>query len=182
MKGISFYSKKRGPKGEGRAVIYKAVQLPVDLIEDLKLYKDAYGILFAEEVDECGNPIPVHVSYEQMFRRWMENVKKFDKAIQNEVDAYRRIRESYPSPVLYPVDPCDGDIWEMKYTACRNGDEYPLVADSALGFYAVIDGEKKGAEQLYNEEYEIMNDAGIVIELKDVYRVSQKILDHMNNA
>ena len=53
-----------------------------------------------------------------------------------------------------------------------------LLAD--LGPEYVIDGEKKGAEQLNNEEYEIMNDAGIVIEMKDVYRVSKKILDHMN--
>ena len=70
----------------------------------------------------------------------------------------------------------------MEYLASRNGDEYPLVVDQELGFYAVIDGEKKGAEQLNNEEYEIMNDAGIVIELKDVHRVSKKILDHMNKA
>ena len=182
MKGIKFGSKKRGPKGEGRAVIYKPVQLPVELIEDLKLYKDAYGLLFAEDKDEWGNPIPVHVSYEQMLRRWMDNVKKFDKAVQKEVDECRRIRELYPAQVHYPVDPCDGDIWEMEYLASRNGDEYPLVVDQELGFYAVIDGEKKGAEQLNNEEYEIMNDAGIVIELKDVYRVSKKILDHMNKA
>jgi len=67
--GLHHGSKKRGPKGEWRAVIYKPVQLPVDLIEDLKLYKDAYGMLLAEEEDEWGNPNPVHVSYEQMFRR-----------------------------------------------------------------------------------------------------------------
>ena len=182
MKGIKFSSKKRGPKGEGRSVIYKPVQLPVDLIEDLKLYKDAYGLLFAEDKDEWGNPIPVHVSYEQMLRRWMDNVKKFDKAVQKEVEAYRRIRESRPDPVLYPVDPCDGDIWEMEYTAWRNGEEYPLTVDNELAFYAVIDGEKKGAEQLINEEYELQNDAGIVIEMKDVYRVSKKILKHMSKA
>ena len=70
----------------------------------------------------------------------------------------------------------------MEYLASRNGDEYPIVVDQELGFYAVIDGEKKGAEQLTNEEYEIMNDAGIVIELKDVYRISKKILKHMNKA
>lgn len=56
------------------------------------------------------------------------------------------------------------------------------MVDQELGFYAVIYGEKKGAEQLNNEEYEIMNDASIVIELKDVHRVSKKILDHMNKA
>ena len=182
MKGIKFGSKKRGPKGEGRAVIYKSVQLPVDLIEDLKMYKNAYGMILAEEEDEWGNPIPVHVTFEQMFRRWMDNVKKFDKDVQKEVEAYRRIRESRPDPVLYPVDPCDGDIWEMEYTAWRNGEEYPLTVDNELAFYAVIDGEKKGAEQLINEEYELQNDAGIVIEMKDVYRVSKKILKHMSKA
>lgn len=98
-------------------MIYKPVQLPVDLIEDLKMYKDAYGMLFAEEEDEWGNPIPVHVSYEQLFRKWMDNVYRFDKEVQREVDAYRRIRESRPDPVLCPVDPCEGDIWEMEYTA-----------------------------------------------------------------
>ena len=51
-----------------------------------------------------------------------------------------------------------------------------------LGFYAVVDGEKKGAEQRNNEEYEIMSEAGIVIGMEDVYRVSKKILDHMNRA
>ena len=70
----------------------------------------------------------------------------------------------------------------MEYLASRNGDEYPIVVDQELGFYVVIYGEKKGAEPLNNEEYEIMNDAGIVIELTDVYRISKKILKHMNKA
>ena len=84
--------------------------------------------------------------------------------------------------MLYPVDPCDGDIWEMEYTAWRNGDEYPLTVDKELGFYAIIDNEKKGAEQLINEEYELQNDAGVVLDLKDAYRVSKKILKHMSKA
>ena len=129
MKGIKFGSKKRGPKGEGRAVIYKPVQLPVELIEDLKLYKEAYGMLLAEEEDEWGNPITVHVSYEQMFRRWMDNVKKFDKDVQKEVDEYRRIRAEHPGIQTFNVDPCEGDIWELQYTAERNGEEYPLTVD-----------------------------------------------------
>lgn len=178
MKSIKFGSKKRGPKGEGRAVIYKPMQLPVDLIEDLKIYKDAYGMLFSEENDEYRNPIPVHVTVEQMLRRWMDNVKRFDKEIQKEVDEYRRIRTMQPMPNLYPVDPCKGDIWEMQYSAWRNGIDYPLTVDKDLAFYAIIDGEKKGAEQLINEEYKIQNDAGVVIDLKNAFRVSTKILKH----
>ena len=105
MKGIKFGSKKRGPKGEGRSVIYKPVQLPVDLIEELKLYKEAYGMLLAEESDEWGNPIPVHVSFAQMLRRWMENVKKFDKDIEREVEEYRRIRAEHPGIQTFYIDP-----------------------------------------------------------------------------
>ena len=158
MKSIKFSSKKRGPKGEGRAVIYKPVQLPVDLIEDLKIYKDAYGMLFSEEKDEYGNPIPVHVTFEQMLRRWIDNVKRFDKEIQKEVDEYRRIKTMQPMPNLYPVDPCEGDIWEMQYSAWRNGIDYPLTVDKDLAFYAIIDGEKRGGtEQLINEEYKTQN-------------------------
>lgn len=178
MKSIKFSSKKRGPKGEGRAVIYKPVQLPVDLIEDLKIYKDAYGMLFSEEKDEYGNPIPVHVTFEQMLRRWMDNVKRFDKEIQKEENEYRRIRTMQPMPNLYPVDPCEGDIWEMQYSAWRNCIDYPLTVDKDLAFYAIIDGEKKGAEQLINEEYKIQNDAGVVLDLKNAFRVSTKILKH----
>lgn len=182
MKGIKFGSKKRGPKGEGRAVIYKPVQLPVELIEDLKMYKDAYGMLLAEEVDEWGNPIPVHVSYEQMFRRWIDNVKKFDKDVQKEVDEYRRIRAEHSCTPKYYVDPCEGDIWELEYTAERNGEEYPLIVDKELAFYAIIDGVKKGAQDLINEEYEIMNDAGIALDIVQAYRVSDKILKHYITA
>ena len=182
MKSIKFGSKKRGPKGKGRAVIYKPMQLPIDLIEDLKIHKDAYGMLFSEEKDEYGNPIPVHVTFEQMLRRWMDNVKRFDKEIQKEVDEYRRIRTMQPMPNLYPVDPCEGDIWEMQYSAWRNGIDYPLTVDKDLAFYAIIDGEKKGAEQLINEEYKIQNDADVVIDLKEAYRISKKIQSHQNEA
>lgn len=182
MKCIKFGLKKRGPKGEGRAVIFKPVQLPVDLIEELKLYKEAYGMLLAEEEDDWGNPIPVHVTFAQMLRRWMDNVKKFDKDIEKEVESYRSIRAERPSPVFYPVDPCDGDIWKMEYSAWRNGFNYPLIVDKELAFYAVIDGEKNGAEQLINEEFEFQNDSGVVLDLKDAYRVSKKILKHMSKA
>lgn len=78
--------------------------------------------------------------------------------------------------MLYPVDPCDGDIWDIEYTAWRNGDEYSLTVDKEFGFYAIIDGEKIVAEQLINEEYELQNDAGVVFDLKDAYRVNISII------
>ena len=56
------------------------------------------------------------------------------------------------------------------------------IVDKYLSFYAIIDGVKKGAQDLINEEYEIMNDAGIVLNIVQAYRVSDKILKHYKQA
>lgn len=54
--------------------------------------------------------------------------------------------------------------------------------DKDLAFYAIIDGVKKGAQDLINEEYEIMNDAGIILDIVQAYRVSDKILKPYKQA
>ena len=54
---FNFITKKRGRKGEGRATVFKAVQLPVDIIEELKIYRDVYGFLQSKTKDAEGNPI-----------------------------------------------------------------------------------------------------------------------------
>ena len=37
---FNFITKKRGRKGEGRATVFQAIPLPVDIIDELKLYRD----------------------------------------------------------------------------------------------------------------------------------------------
>lgn len=39
-----------------------------------------------------------------------------------------------------------------------------------------------GAQDLINEEYEIMNDVGIVLDIVQAYKVSDKILKHYKQA
>ena len=63
-----FKIKKRGRKGEGRAVKFKALMLPEEIIQELKLYKDHYCMVESTQDDEWGNPIPARVSFEQMLR------------------------------------------------------------------------------------------------------------------
>ena len=58
---FNFITKERGRKGEGRATVFKAVQLPVDIIDELKLYRDIYGALQSKTKDSNGNPIPEKV-------------------------------------------------------------------------------------------------------------------------
>ena len=62
--------------------------------------------------------------------------------------------------------------------AWREDVDYPLIVDKELGFYAMVDREKKSAEQLINEEFSLMNDAAIEFDLHQAMEISAKILKH----
>ena len=80
----TFDKKPRGRKGEGRAVLFKPVNLPVDVLEDLRLFKNIYEIAHSEGKDQWGNPVPTKLSYGQVLTHWMENVESFDPEIAGE--------------------------------------------------------------------------------------------------
>ncbi len=105
MKLNKLIKKKRGEKGKGRATIFKSINLPEDVIEDLKMYRDIYGIKFSPKKDESGNPIPVRISYEQILRRWMDNVGRFDPEIKKEFEA-RQIAKEKSKETLRTITRC----------------------------------------------------------------------------
>ena len=79
---MELYEKKpRGKKGEGRVAIFKPINLPVDVLADLKLLKSLYEIALSKEKDKGGSPIPVKITYGQMLVHWMNNLKKIDPSI-----------------------------------------------------------------------------------------------------
>lgn len=168
----------RGPRGEGRTKIYKPLQLPEEVISDLKTYQSLYSIRLAEKMDEYGNPIPVHITLEQMLYRWMDNVGKFDKAVYKDFKAIKKDRINNPPAPTYPVDPLDCPVWDLQYIAERDGEELVLQPDKELYFFAIVEGEKVGIEQLVNDEWEFMNDAGIDITLEQGKVISKRILNH----
>lgn len=171
---------KRGPRGAGRTKIYKPLQLPEDVISDLKLYQDAYSILLATEKDASGNPVPVRFTMEQMLNRWMEQVKRFDRGVYRYVQDAKEIRANNPIAPKSPVDPTVGSVWDLRYLVERDGDEYYLDADDKLCFVAEIDGERVGVEQLINEEWNLMNETGIELSMEQAKVISKKILEHLN--
>ena len=74
------YKRPRNRNHEG-ARKYVNVQVPIEVYEDLKLYKDLYSVYLTKKNDERGNPVPIKVTFEQMFRRWMESVRRFDPEV-----------------------------------------------------------------------------------------------------
>ena len=173
---------KRGPRGAGRTKIYKPLQLPEDVISDLKLYQDAYSILLATDKDVSGNPIPVRFTMEQMLNRWMEQVKHFDRGVYRYVQDAKEIRANNPIAPKFPVDPTVGPVWDVVYLVERDGDEYYLKADDKLFFVAEIDGKTVGIEQLINEEWNFMDEVGNELSMEQAKVISRKILNHLNET
>ena len=76
-----FDKKPRGKKGEGRSTIFKPINLPTDVADDLKLLKNIYEVACSERKDQSGYPIPTKLSYGQILAHWMDNLESFDPEI-----------------------------------------------------------------------------------------------------
>lgn len=181
MKFNKLVKKKRGEKGKGRATIFKQINLPEDVIEDIKLYRDIYGIKFSPNKDEYGNSIPVRISYEQIIRRWMDNVGRFDPEVQSEVLAVKEYRKNNPA-VTYPVDQTEGDVWDMRYFFEKDGEQLEAKAGDMAPFYARLNGRNVGIKALLEDEWVFMNEVGIEITMDQAIIIRDKIKKHQSEV
>ena len=86
------FTKEKAKNGEGRKANIKHLLLPEEVVKELKLFKDAYSFCLSREKDEWGNPVPIRVSWEQMFRRWMGQVGRFDSDVKKYVDETKKMK------------------------------------------------------------------------------------------
>lgn len=173
-----FARKKRGRKGEGRATVFKAVNLPVDVLDDLRLYKSIYEMTGATEKDEYGSPVPLKLSYEQVLRRWMGKVSLFDPEVAAAFEEAKAVRAGQPP--VYEVDPTEGEVWEMRYLFTNvDGDEIPAVVDEASGtFIAEVNGFKVTHANMELNDWQLINDAGIEISREQARVIVRRIVLH----
>ncbi|MBQ4183405.1 MAG: hypothetical protein II652_00450 [Bacteroidales bacterium] len=176
MRTRKLFTKKKGKDGEGRQANIKHLLLPEEVVEELKLYKDAYSVCLSREKDEWGNPIPVRVSWEQMFRRWMDQVGRFDRDVKDYVDEGKKYRAENPPTHTYPVDPTEGAIWEMEYVFERDGEELEAHLGDMSPFFAVVNGHNVGFKQMLADGWTLMNDAGVEIDDIEVARKINRII------
>lgn len=177
-----FKSKKRGKKGEGRATRFKALQLPEDLVSDLKLYKEAYSWLSPSGEDEYGNPIPSKVSFEQMFRRWMDNVCLFDPEVAADV---KRIKDEWKKwgvslPHFDSVNPFDYPVQDFRYSFLVDGLESEAVFNGTT--FVCRDKEDKDVDgltldEMYNNNWPLMNDAAYEYSLEQAHELCRRLAE-----
>jgi hypothetical protein len=180
MRVRQLFKKEKAKNGEGRQANIKHLLLPEEVVKELKLYKDAYSVCLSREKDEWGNPIPVRVSWEQMFRRWMDQVGRFDKDVKDYVDEGKMARKKEAAPT-YPVDPTKGAIWEMKYVFERDGEELEAHLGDLSPFYAVVNGHRVGYKSMLADGWTLMNEAGIEIDDISVAKEINRIIKEHNS-
>lgn len=172
-----FDKKPRGKKGEGRATIFKPINLPTEVADDLKLLKNLYEVACSEQKDQSGYPIPVKLSYGQILTHWMDNLDLIDPGIAAEFQDAKKARESFPK--AYPVDPTEGEVWEMKYFFTNDdGDEVEAIPDESGTFIAMMDGFKATADSMILNDWTLINEAGIELNPEQAKAVTAKILSH----
>ena len=174
-KHFNFLTKKRGKKGKGRATIFKPVQLPVYIIDELKLYRDVYGILQSRTKDSEGYPIPEKVSFEQILRRWMDKVDTFDPEAHAMVNNILRERRNLPP--TYEVDPFRYPVNEFRYMF--ETDEGEVECDFMAGSFECLDAESSynglSLDEMYRKNFHLINDAGYEFSLEQAHELCRRL-------
>lgn len=178
MRRRKLFTKEKAKNGEGRKATIKHLLLPEEVVQELKLFKDAYSVCLSREKDEWGNPLPVRVSWEQMFRRWMDNVGRFDKDVKEYVESGKAYLAANPPAPAFPVDPTEGEVWNMRYFAVKDGEEIELQVGDKQPFYGKFNGKDVGLWKFLQEDYTFMNDAGVEITEDQAKIISEKIKKH----
>ena len=178
MSSRKLFTRKKAKDGEGRQAVIKHILLPEEVVAELRMFKDAYSVCLSGEKDQWGNPIPVQVTWEQLFRRWMDNVGRFDKDVKDYVESGKACLNDNPPAPVFPVDPTEGEIREMRHYFKRDGEELDAIPGDLTPFYAIKDGMRVGMKKLLADGWVLMNDAGSKIDFDQAAEVSRILKEH----
>lgn len=172
-----FKIKKRGRKGEGRAVKFKALMLPEDIIDELKFYKDHYSMVESTKDDEYGNPIPARVSYEQMLRYWLDNIDSFDPAAYDSVQSIKMYRSEHPVAPVYDSNPFDYPIDQFEYFFETDDGELAAVfnGDTFVCSEEYMDYKGKTLDEMYNQNWPLTNNGGHEFTLEQAHELCRRM-------
>lgn len=175
----------KAKNGQKRQVTIKHILLPEELVAELQLYKQAYSDVLNQKV-----------SWEQMFHRWMESIGRFDPDVKLRVEAVKTpvttpeqveepvVSEQVEQPSLkktFPVDPTEGDVWEMKYFFEKNGEqiEAEWAKSDKASFSFKVNNRYCGVREMKKNGWVLMNDAGIEISEEQAMVIARKRRKHL---
>jgi hypothetical protein len=196
MRANKLFKRPKAENGAGRSVKIKHLLLPEEVVEDLKLYKLCYEICLATKKDKDGNPVTVRVTYEQMLRRWMDNVGRLDSDVEK---CFRKIKEDRRKEQermaaglgqtseeyrenQASFDPADPELepWKLGYTFERDGEEIEAYPGDRSPFFAKIDGRYVGMKEMLAGDWTLINSAGAELDIDQAWQVNKLIKEHQD--
>lgn len=182
--------KRRGKKGEGRKVHFTTLNLPVDLVEDLRLYRDVYSDCLPP--DEDGTP--GKVSFESMLRHWMDRVETFDPEVARQYSFFKgeqaRYRERAAEGLGLTAEQLEDNIrsfdpaepentpWDLKYFFEKDGEQVEARPGDRAPFYARLDDRNVGLKEMLADDWSLMNEVGVELDYAKAVEVARVIREH----
>lgn len=193
MRANKLFKRPKAENGAGRSVKIKHLLLPEEVVEDLKLYKFCYEICLATKKDRDGNPVIIRVTYEQMLRRWMDNVGRLDPDVEK---CFRKIKEECRkeqgrmaaglgitaeqlkgnAAAFDPADP-QNEPWRLSYFFERDGEQVKAFPGAYTPFYARVDGQNIGMAKLLADGWTLQNEVGCELDFEQAQKICAIIKD-----
>ena len=194
MRANKLFKRPKAENGAGRSVKIKHLLLPEEVVDNLRHYRDSYSICLATEKDEAGNPIPIKVTFEQMLRRWMDQVGRFDPDVATRFVQDKQHREEEQERMAAgfgltpeqleeniaafdPTDPANKP-WMLKYVFEKNGEEMEAIPGDKAPFYAKIGGRNVGMRDLLFNGWIFMNELGNELDIDQAWQINRLIKEH----
>ena len=157
----NIYKPLRRKHGEG-VDKFATVGLKKEVAQEFKFLVKAYSEVYGQKMTPT-----------QVIKRLMDaGVKRCDPDVHA---VFSRLKEAgTPEPVL-ESDPTQGDVWERRYFAVKDGDKVELQVGDKQPFYGKFNGKDVGLWKFIQEGYTFMNDAGIEINEDQAKIISIKI-------
>ena len=108
----------------------------------------------------------------------MDQVGRFDKDVKDYVDEGKKYREENPPAPVYPVDPKEGEVWDMRYFFERDGEEIKAYVGKYSWFSAKLNGEERSSDEMIKDGWILQNDAGVEISPEQEAQIALKIQLH----
>lgn len=172
IKDIYKPSRRKNGEGVGK---FCTVNLKEDIATEFKHLVQAYSDIYGQKMTPT-----------QVIKRLMDaGVKRCDPDVYA---AFLRQRdEGTPKPVVEitpPVDPTEGEVWNMKYFFEKDGEEIEAewAKSDKTSFSVKINNRSCGVREMLKKGWILLNEAGIEITEEQAMVIAQKRRKHLEDV
>jgi len=184
MRANKLFKRSKAKNGEGRQVKIKHILVPEEVADELELYKTAYACCLGV----------TRITYEQMFRRWLDRIGRIDPDVKEIADSIRAARKVNLEKMaeglgltgeeleanhknFNPADP-ENEPWKMSYQFTRDGEEIEAFPGDLTPFYAKFNGRNVGIKAMLANDWMLQNEVGIKVDYDQAVEISRMIKEH----